>query len=432
MQNFKFTKCLRDLFNLNRSLTGKGTLLTIKYFSKLNPELKILKFKSGKKVFDWKIPQEWIIKDAYIKHIKSNKKFAEFKKNNLHLVGYSKSQKKIIDLKDLKKKIHVLDKIPNAIPYVTSYYKKNWGFCMSKNMFNRLPKGKYLANIQSEFKNGHMNGAHALLKGKVKKEILFSSYICHPSMANNELSGPILLNSILDFLKKNFKKTYYSYRFVLMPETIGSIAYISKYHRILKKNTIAAFNLTCVGDGRSYSLIESRNGNTISDSALKCQIIKKNKFKIYSFLQRGSDERQYCSPGVDIPMATFCRSKFGEYKEYHTSLDNLDLVKEKYLNESLEIFKNIISCFEMGIYPMPTFKCEPMMSKRNLYPSISKAENYSQNIKDRMNFIAYCDGRNIFEISLKTGIKLERLIEEYKILSEAKVLKRKFEKKKNL
>ena len=131
MQNFKFTKCLRDLFNLNRSLTGKGTLLTIKYFSKLNPELKILKFKSGKKVFDWKIPQEWIIKDAYIKHIKSNKKFAEFKKNNLHLVGYSKSQKKIIDLKDLKKKIHVLDKIPNAIPYVTSYYKKNWGFCCS-------------------------------------------------------------------------------------------------------------------------------------------------------------------------------------------------------------------------------------------------------------------------------------------------------------
>ena len=133
MQNFKFTKCLRDLFNLNRSLTGKGTLLTIKYFSKLNPELKILKFKSGKKIFDWKIPQEWIIKDAYIKHIKSNKKFAEFKKNNLHLVGYSMPQKKIIDLKNLKKNIHVLDKIPNAIPYVTSYYKKNWGFCMSKN-----------------------------------------------------------------------------------------------------------------------------------------------------------------------------------------------------------------------------------------------------------------------------------------------------------
>jgi len=432
MQNFKFTKCLRDLFNLNRSLTGKGTLLTIKYFSKLNPELKILKFKSGKKIFDWKIPQEWIIKDAYIKHIKSNKKFAEFKKNNLHLVGYSMPQKKIIDLKNLKKNIHVLDKIPNAIPYVTSYYKKNWGFCMSKNMLNKLPKGKYLANIESEFKNGYMNGAHALLKGKVRKEILFSSYICHPSMANNELSGPILLNSILDFIKKNFKKTYYSYRFVLMPETIGSIAYISKYHRILKKNTMAAFNLTCVGDGRAYSLVESRNGNTISDLALKCQIIKKSKFKIYSFLQRGSDERQYCSPGVDIPMATFCRSKFGEYKEYHTSLDNLDLVKEKYLNESLKIFKNIISSFEMGIYPESTFKCEPMMSKRNLYPSISKAENYSRDIKDRMNFIAYCDGRNIFEISLKTGIGLEKLIEEYKVLSEAKVLKRKFEKKKNL
>ena len=431
MKDFNFTKCLKDLFNLNRSITGKDTLKTLNYFKKINNDLKIIKFKSGSKVFDWEIPLEWNVKDAYIKHLKTGKKFAEFKKNNLHLVGYSIPMSTTLNLNDLKKKIY-FHKIPNAIPYITSYYKKNWGFCLTKNQFKKLPEGKYQIKIDSQFKKGYMNGSHAIIKGKVKKEILFSSYICHPSMANNELSGPILLNAVLKHLKKNYKKPYYTYRFVLMPETIGSIAYLSKNHKYLRKNVIAAFNLTCVGDGKSYSLVESKNGNTISDIALKCQIIKKNKFKIYSFLQRGSDERQYCSPGVDIPMATFCRSKFGEYKEYHTSLDNLDLVKEKYLGESLKIFKNIINSFEMGIYPTTKFKCEPMMSKRNLYPSISKVGNYSQNIKDRMNFIAYCDGRNIFEISLKTGIKLEKLIEEYKILNETKVLKRKYEKKENL
>jgi len=431
MKDLNFTKCLKDLFHLNRSITGKDTLKTLNYFKKINNEFKIIKFKTGTKVFDWEIPLEWNVNDAYIEHIKTKKKFAEFKKNNLHLVGYSIPIKKILDLKVLKKKI-ISHKIPNAIPYVTSYYKKDWGFCLSKHQLNKLPRGKYKVNIDSQFKKGYLNGSHAIIKGKVKTEILFSSYVCHPSMANNELSGPILLNAILKYLKENYKKTYYTYRFVLMPETIGSIAYISKNHKYLRKNVIAAFNLTCVGDGKSYSLVESKNGNTISDKALKCQIIKKNKFKIYSFLQRGSDERQYCSPGVDIPMATFCRSKFGEYKEYHTSLDNLDLVKEKYLAESLKIFKNIINSFEMGIYPTATYKCEPMMSKRNLYPFISKVGNYSQNIKDRMNFIAYSDGRDIFEISLKTGIKLEKLIEEYKILNETKVLKRKFEKKKNL
>ena len=140
-----------------------------------------------------------------------------------------------LNLNDLKKKIY-FHKIPNAIPYITSYYyKKNWGFCLTKNQFKKLPKGKYQIKIDSQFKKGYMNGAHAIIKGKSKKEILFSSYICHPSMANNELSGPILLNAVLKYLKDNFKKTHYTYRFILMPETIGSIAYLSKYHKYLKK-----------------------------------------------------------------------------------------------------------------------------------------------------------------------------------------------------
>ena len=239
---------------------------------------------------------------------------------------------------------------------------------MAKSQLNKLPDGKYRINIDSQFKKGYLNGTHAIIRGKTKKEIFFSSYICHPSMANNELSGPILLNAVLDYLKRNYKKPYYTYRFVLMPETIGSIAYLSKNYKHLQKNVIAAFNLTCVGDNKNFSMVESRNGNTISDKALKCQIIKKSKHRIYSFLNRGSDERQYCSPGINLPMATFCRSKFGNYKEYHTSLDNLKLVNEKNLNDSLGVITNIIKSFEIGLYPKLNIKCEPMMSKRKLYP----------------------------------------------------------------
>ena len=428
MNKFNFTKCLKDLFYLNRSITGTDTLKTINYFKKINKEFKIIKFKTGTKVFNWIIPLEWNVKDAFIQHLKTSKKFAEFKKNNLHLVGYSVPIKKKIDLKDLKKKIF-FHKIPNAIPYVTSYYKKNWGFCLAKNQLDKLPKGKYKVNIDSQFKKGYMNGAHAITRGKTKKEILFSSYICHPSMANNELSGPILLNAVFDYLKRSYKKPYYTYRFILMPETIGSIAYLSKYYKHLQKNVVAAFNLTCVGDNKNFSMVESRLGNTVSDKALKCQIIKKNKHKIYSFLHRGSDERQYCSPGINLPMATFCRSKFGDYKEYHTSLDNLNLVNSENLNQSFKIVKNIIDAFEMGIYPHLRVKCEPMMSKKNLYPTLSMDGNYSKNTKNMMNFIAYCDQRSLFDISIDTDIELDKLIDLYKILVKSKILKRNFEKK---
>ena len=254
--NFPMIKWAKDLFPICRSLTGEGTKKTLNYFLRLNPEFKFIKFKSGKKVFDWVIPLEWNIKDAYIQH-KSGKKYAEFKKNNLHLVGYSTPINKYLTKNELLKKIHTQKDQPDAIPYVTSYYNKNWGFCLSENQKKKLPNGKYKVRIDSSFKKGHMNIVHALLKGKKKKEVFFSSYVCHPSMANNELSGPVLLNAIMLYIKSKYKKTKYSYRFVLLPETIGSIAYLSKFKNTLKKKVICGFNLTCVGDERSYSYVSS-------------------------------------------------------------------------------------------------------------------------------------------------------------------------------
>ena len=257
-------KWAKDLFPLCRSITGKGAAKTLQYFKKINPEFKILNFKSGKKVFDWRVPQEWNIKNSYIEH-ESGKRFAEFTKSNLHVVGYSTPINRRMKRNELLRHIYSQKDQPNAIPYVTSYYKKRWGFCLSDNEKKKLPKGIFKAFIDSSFKKGNLKIGHALLKGKSKKEIFFSSYICHPSMANNELSGPVLLNAIIQYLKKNIKKRNFTYRFVLLPETIGSIAYLSKYKDIMKKNIICGYNLTCVGDTGNYSHVASRQGNNISD-----------------------------------------------------------------------------------------------------------------------------------------------------------------------
>ncbi len=417
-------KWIKDLFPICRSLTGEGTRKTLLYFEKINPELKRIKFKSGLKVFDWIVPLEWNIKDAFI--MKNGKKIVDFKKNNLHVVGYSKPVNKIIEKKELIKKLYTEKKRPNAIPYVTSYYKKDWGFCITEKQKKSLKRGKYKVFIKSSFEKGNLDCSHALIKGKSKKEIFFTSYVCHPSMANNELSGPSLLNAIMLDLKKKYKKNYYSYRFFLGPETIGSISYLSRYKKILKKNVICGFNLSCVGDERNYSHIYSRNGNTIADQSLSSAIFHFKNKKSYSFLDRGSDERQYCSPGIDLPLATFCKSKFGEFPEYHTSDDNLRLVTKKGLEQSLQVFNNIVEAFEIGSIPLNRNFCEPNLGKRNLYPLISKKGGYLQT-KTRMNLLAYADGENnLFTISKKINVPLEKVIEEYKILLKEKLLKKKY------
>ena len=417
-------KWIKDLFPICRSITGDGIKKTLSYFEKINPELKRIKFKSGLKVFDWVVPPEWNIKDAYI--IKNGKKIVDFKKNNLHVVSYSQPINKIISKSDLLKKLYTEKKRPNAIPYVTSYYNKDWGFCISENQKKKLKNGNYKVFINSSLTKGNLECSHALFKGKSKKEIFFSSYVCHPSMANNELSGPSLLNAIMLYLKKNHKNSYYSYRFFLGPETIGSISYLSKYKKILKKNIFCGFNLSCVGDERNYSHIKSKKENTIADQSLSSAIFHFKNKKIYSFLNRGSDERQYCYPGIDLPLATFCKTKFGEFPEYHTSDDNLKLVTKKGMADSLEIFVNIIEGFELGCIPSNTNLCEPNLGKRNLYPLISQKGAYSK-IKIRMNLLAYADGQdNIFNISKKINSPLKEVINEYKILLKHKLLKNKY------
>ena len=389
----------KKLWPLNRSLTGKGVDDTFKLIKKKIP-IRILNFKSGTKVFDWRIPKVWNLKDAWIKDQK-NQKIIDFKHNNLHVVGYSKKVSKDITLDDLKKKLHFLRKQPNAIPYVTSYYKKDWGFCIQYKKFKVLRDKKYKVLIDSTFKNGDLKIAELYIKGKSTKEVLITTYTCHPSMANNEISGIVVLTQLSLWLKKRSNK--YSYRILFLPETIGSIAYLSRNYKKLKKNVIAGYVLTCIGDNKNYSLLESKNKNTLSNIVAKEVLKKKNKAKIFDWSHRGSDERQFCSPGIDLPIASLMRTKYNEYNEYHTSLDKIGkVVTKKGLEGGLEFVKDVIKLLEKQIFPISTTYCEPFLSKKNIYPTLSIKGSVSKQLSDNLNYLSYCDGRtSVLEISKK-------------------------------
>ena len=411
---------IKPLFKLNRSITGKGALDTLKFIKTKFKYLKIKKFRSGKNVFDWKVPKVWRIYDAYIKDEKG-KEIINFKNNNLHILNYSKKISKWAYFKDIKKNIFYLKNMPNAIPYVTSYYKKNWGFCLSYNEYKKLNKSKkYFFKINSKFESGFMNYGEAYIKGKSKKEILLTSYICHPSMANNELSGPAVLTYLANWISN--KKRNFSYRIIFVPETIGSIAFISKNYKKLIKNCFGGYVFSCIGDKGKISLIKSKYNNSFIDFVSEF-VLKKHKvpFKEYSYLNRGSDERQFCSQGVNLGFNTLMRTKFAEYKEYHTSLDNLSFIDQKSLKHSLKVSKLLISYIENSYFPKSRIICEPFMTKRNLYATL----NFVNKKPDReiLDILNYCDGKNnIDQISKFTKLTKEKVLTCVKQLKRLKII----------
>ena len=388
------------LFHICRSITGKGIKKSLGLIKKELPLLKIFSIKSKTKVFDWVVPPEWNIDEAYVLD-KNNKKIIDFKKNNLHVVNYSIPVKKILTKNQLINKIYSLKDQKKAIPYVTSYYKKNWGFCASYNQKNEIIKNyknldKFSVLIKSSLNNkGNLNYGELILKGKSKQEILISTYLCHPSMANNELSGPIVSMALINYFSK--KKLNKTLRFIFIPETIGSIVYLSKKLNYLKKWVIGGFNLTCIGDERQHSCMFTKYGNTLSDDSLRLAYKQlKLKYKSYSFLKRGSDERQYNSPGIDLPIASIFRSKYGEYKEYHTSEDNFKLVTVKGLTGGFKVAKNAILNLDKKIIPINNVLCEPQMSKRGMYNTLSQKTN-TKGSKIFLSFLQYSDGKNDLE-----------------------------------
>jgi aminopeptidase-like protein len=415
------------LYPICRSITGNGTKKTLRIIKNEFSNLKICTIKSGSAVYDWKIPSEWNIFDAYVLD-KNQKKIIDFKKSNLHIVNYSKPIANNVSKNKLLQHLHSIPSKPGAIPYITSYYKKYWGFCISENHKKKIKKNysnndKFFAYIKSKFKkNGRLEYGEYIIRGKSKQEILISTYICHPSMANNELSGIIVSMSLINYYKKlkNLNKTI---RFIFIPETIGSISFLSKNLKHLKENVVGGYNLSCIGDDRMHSCMFSKYGNTPSDHSLLEAYKKTNiKPKIFTFLDRGSDERQYNSPGIDLPIASIFRTKYGEYPEYHTSLDNFDVVTKRGLEGGFLVAKTAINILLKKIVPKNKILCEPNMGKRKLYPTLSR-NKISQSTKDIMNFLTYADGKNDLKaISKYIKKKYSTTKKIYKLLKIKKLI----------
>lgn len=412
------------LFPICRSITGEGVRRTLEILggvlAESGIELVTHEVPSGTPVFDWTVPKEWVIREAYIEDT-SGRRVIDMAENNLHVMGCSMPVDRWVDLAELKEHIYTQPDQPDVIPYVTSYYKERYGFCMSETQKNALPEGRYHMYIDSELMDGSLTYAEVVLPGAVKDEILLTSYVCHPSMANNECSGPALLTELIQYVSALDNRKY-TYRFLLNPETIGAITYLSRNYRHLKEHLKAGLVLSCVGDDGAYSLVHTRYGDTVTDKGLANILRDRQSFREYSFLYRGSDERQYNAPGIDLPVAGFCRSKYGTFPEYHTSADDMNFISPAGLQGSYEVLTQWIDAMEWNERYRVTVLCEPQLGKRGLYPTVSQKGTYDA-VFATVNLLAYADGRNdLFDISERIQVPVSRLVEVVKKLRENHLL----------
>ncbi len=393
-----------DLFPINRSIMGQGVRDTLQYFKNILPALTIKEVATGTEVFDWTIPNEWNITEAYIEDA-SGKRIVDFADTNLHIVGYSTPVDAWMELDELDAHLHSLEEKPDCIPYVTSYYKERWGFCLAHTQRKNLVNDKYHVVIKTELKPGVLNYGELVIPGKTGREILLSTYICHPSMANNELSGPVVTAALAQWINA-YTNREFTYRILFIPETIGAIAYLAEHWQVMKKNTVVGFVLSCVGDNRAYSFLPSRLGKTLADK-LVLHICKHYAPFVtkYSFLERGSDERQYCNPLIDLPVVSIMRSKYGTYPEYHTSMDDLSLISPEGLAGGYEINRKCLEAIELNHCYRATIMGEPKMDKRGLRDTLG-GNIIGTGTRNLMNFLMYADGSDLLTIAENIGINI--------------------------
>jgi aminopeptidase-like protein len=364
-------RLMTELYPLCRSITGDGYRKTLEILRQHIP-LEIREVPSGTQVFDWTVPKEWNIRDAYIKNPKG-RKIVDFRKSNLHVVSYSIPVKTRISLKDLKKHLFTLPAHPDWVPYKTSYYEENWGFCLSHRQFLALDKGDYEVVIDSSLDDGFLTYGELLLPGGQEEEVLISAHACHPSLANDNLSGVGLATMLAKHLRTVGR--HFSYRFLFIPGTIGAITWLSLNEEKTKKIK-AGLVVSGVGDAGNFAYKKSRRGNAEIDRAAAHVLGHSGRpYRLLEFHPYGYDERQYCSPGFNLPVGRISRTPYGEYPEYHTSADSLEFVSPDSLTESYEKIRAILNVLEGNrIYLSQNQKCEPQLGKRGLYASAGTHE----------------------------------------------------------
>jgi aminopeptidase-like protein len=413
----------RRLFPIPRSLTGNGVRQTLDILREFLPDLLVHEVPSGTPCFDWHVPDEWNLHSATLTG-PDGEVIADAAVNNLHVVGYSEPVDVELTLEDLLPRIFTRPDLPDAIPYVTSYYKRTWGFCIPHSVKERLKPGEYHARIKATLEPGHMTYGELMLPGESRDEVLLSTYICHPSMANNELSGPVVTTWLARWLA-GLPDRRLTYRVLFLPETIGSILYLSRHLAELQRHVKAGFVLSCVGDDRNHTYLASRAGDTLADrAALHVLGHLHPQFQRRTYLQRGSDERNYCWPGVDLPVCSVMRTRYGEFPEYHTSLDNLELISEAGLQGSFRVMRRCLECLEVNGTWITTVIGEPQLGRRNLYPT-TQVFGGPRAARLLVDILAYCDGkRDLLAVAETLGKPVWELAPHVRTLAQAGLLRR--------
>ncbi len=412
MQN-EIEKYFDRLWPINRSLTGNGNRQTLSILGEI-ADLEIFETPSGTPCFDWNVPPEWNVREAWVKDASGNK-IIDFGLNNLHLLGYSEPFNGKLHFNELKAHLYSKPEMPHVIPYLTSYYKRRWGFCISHNqLLNLNPNAEYEVYIDSNLNEaGSMTWGEAVLPGKSEKEIFFSTYICHPSMASDVLSGMLCTAFLYRELKKN-PDHHYTYRFLFIPETIGSINYLSQRHDALKKNMLAGYVLTCLGDDGAYTYKRSRMGNSIADRMAE-RLLKNENVDciIENFWPGGSDERQFCSPGFNLPVGSLMRTRYEVFPQYHTSDDNKNYISFEAMEAGVNMYMKLVNLFETNpVFISTNPHCEPQLGKRGLYPTLGAQQKYPEYIDAMMWLLNLADGtHDLVSISNESGMRIELLQE---------------------
>ena len=356
-----------ELFPVCRSITGEGLRATLRTIQKSIP-ISVHEIPTGTAVLDWTVPQEWNIREAYIADL-SGRRVVDFKSNNLHVLNYSIPVKKRISLTELKAHLHSLPDKPDLIPYRTSYYNPTWGICLSHNQLESMTDPEYDVCIDSTLTDGHLTYGEYLLAGESTGEILISCHSCHPSLANDNLSGIVLSTALAKVLGGEMRRL--SYRFIFAPGTIGAITWLSQNETAVSR-TKGGLVVACVGDSGDFNYKRSRQGTSELDRAVEYVLAQSGRpFKVRPFSPYGYDERQYCSPGYNLAVGSLTRTYHGQYPQYHTSADNLNFISATALADSLGMYLEVIEVLEHNLtYENQNPKGEPQLGRRGLYRAL--------------------------------------------------------------
>lgn len=398
------------LWPICRSITGEGYRQSLDILNEIIPTDR-LKFPSGRKVFDWIVPDEWNARDAYFIDPKGIK-HADFKCNNLHLVGYSVPFSGTMSLSELKSHLKSIPEQPRAIPYSISYYEKKWGFCLSHEELQSLPEGEYRVVVDTELKPGHVVLGEAVLPGKSDREVLFSTYLCHPSLANNELSGPLVMAFLYERMAALTERRY-TYRFVIAPETIGSICYLSVRGDHLKKHLVAGFQMTCVGDAGNFTYKLSRRGDTLADRAAKLVLRDGGPHEIIPYdPYLGSDEKQYGSQGFNLPVGSLMRTRYLKYPQYHTSLDNKEFISFDAMAETVDAYVDVALSLEKNrTWRNTVIHGQPQLGRRGLYFTDGTPKSVNDRYRAMFWLLDMADGNHdLLAIAERSGQPLKTLM----------------------